>query len=132
MSKPIIVYLDRNIYDQLNRMDNGSDYVFLIHKFIKENRIIIPFSALVLEETLPVLRATDRSKITKEQKILTKLMDWRYIIKPPPMLLGEAFDSWANNTPLPSQFCVFTAKSRDFFQATPEETAEWLRVIDEG
>jgi hypothetical protein len=132
MDNPIIVYLDRNIYDALNRMSSGSDYVSLLQKFIRENRIMIPFSALVLEETLPVLRAKDTTKITKEQKILSKLMDWRYIIKPPSMLLGEAFESWANNTPLPTQYCVFTAKPNDFFQAAPEETAEMLRVIDEG
>ncbi len=129
---PKVVYLDRNIYDALNRMPNGSDYVALLKKFINEGRISIPSSFLVLEETLPVLKAKDKTKIDKEQKILADLMDWRVIIKPPDELLEDAVNAWASGTPLVNYYYRFTAKSKDFFKLTPAEEAELLKVLQEA
>jgi hypothetical protein len=129
---PKVVYLDRNVYDAINRMLNGSDYLALLKKFINEGRISIPYSLLVLEETLPVLKAKDKTKIDKEQRILATLMDWRIIIKPPGELLEDAVNAWASGTPSAYHYYRFTAKSKDFFKLTAEEEAELLKIIQEG
>lgn len=132
MNKTLVVYLDRNIFDALNKMPNGFDYVVMLQKFIKEQRILIPSSVLVLQETLPVLKAKDKTKVSKEEKLLSKLVDWTLIIKAPQELIVDALNSWATKTPLPVQYYQFFAKSKDFFQAGPEETANLIKVIETG
>jgi hypothetical protein len=129
---PKVVYLDRNVYDALNRMPNGSDYVALLKKFIKEQRISIPSSFLVLEETLPVLTAKDKTKIDKEQKTLADLMDWRIIIRPPGELLEDAVNAWASGAPSANHYYPFAAKSKDFFKLTPEAEADLLKALQEA
>jgi hypothetical protein len=129
---PKVVYLDRNVYDAINRMPNGSDYVALLKKFINEGRISIPSSFLVLEETLPVLTAKDKTKIDKEQKTLADLMDWRIIIRPPGELLEDAVNAWASGTPSANHYYPFAAKSKDFFKLTPEAEADLLKALQEA
>lgn len=130
---PKVLYLDRNVYDALiNKISNGSDYVALLNKFIKEGRISIPSSFLVLEETLPVLTAKDKTKIDKEQKILADLMDWRIIIRPPGELLEDAVNAWASGAPSANHYYPFTAKSKDFFKLTPEAEADLLKALQEA
>ena len=113
-------------------MPNGSDYVALLKKFIKEGRISIPSSFLVLEETLPVLTAKDKTKIDKEQKTLADLMDWRIIIRPPGELLEDAVNAWASGAPSANHYYPFAAKPKDFFKLTPEEQAELLNALQQA
>jgi hypothetical protein len=136
---PIVVYLDRNIFDAFKRgvfeppskIKNASDYLLLLRKYINDGRIIVPLAPYVLEETLTVFNANDQTKINKEEKILTSLFNWKIMIKLPQEMLEDAVHSWATYSPLPVAYYQFMANPKDLFNPEPEELARMLGLLKE-
>jgi hypothetical protein len=106
-----------------------ADYLIL-RNAIQNEKIVIPLSIVLLEETLPVLK-TNQFKIQAERQILEGLVYWEMVVNFHAHLLSDDILAYAQGNPLPPRFVSLSVTPDWFFNPSPQQLRELKTVIEE-
>lgn len=96
-----VIYFDRNVFDNICTLSCGvtKEDVATIRRAVESGKIMIPASYTVIEETVPIIRASEERYEQHIQTVLS-LVDKDRIIKPHNQLIREDCLSYALGQPL--------------------------------
>jgi hypothetical protein len=96
-----VIYFDRNVFDNICTLSCGvtKEDVAKIQRAVESGKITIPASYTVIEETVPIIRASEEKYEQHIQTVLN-LVDKDRIIKPHNQLIREDCLSYAFGQPL--------------------------------
>jgi hypothetical protein len=105
-----------------------ADYLTL-RNAIQNEKIVIPLSLVLLEETLPVLKTTP-FKIQAEWQILEGLVYWEMVVNDHVRLLDEDILAYAHGKSLPPRFVTLTLPPDWFFNPPQQRLLELKADIE--
>ncbi len=127
-----IVYFDRNVVNSIKRqwIVGDADYL-LLRNAVKEGRLLIPISGILLEETLPILKTSSTLKRVCEEQIMTELFNWDWVVNFHNELLEDDIKNYAIGAPSAFPFRSIALTPKQFFNPSGETLKDFINLVDE-